>query len=34
VYTAPAAVRGAIRGYLLLVFVFGASHWYVKRQYE
>lgn len=34
VYTAPAAVRGAIWGYLLLVFVFGAAHWYVKRQYE
>jgi hypothetical protein len=34
VYTAPAAVRGMIWGYLLLVFVFGASHWYVKRQYK
>jgi hypothetical protein len=34
VYTAPAAVRGAIWGYLLLVFIFGAAHWYVKRQYE
>lgn len=34
VYTAPAAVRGAIWGYLLLVFLFGAAHWYVKRQYE
>jgi fatty acid desaturase len=34
VYTAPAAVRGAIWGYLLLVFVFGAAHWYVKQQYE
>jgi len=34
VYTAPAAVRGAIWGYLLLVFVFGAAHWYVKRQYS
>jgi hypothetical protein len=34
VYTAPAAVRGAVWGYLLLVFVFGAAHWYVKRQYS
>jgi fatty acid desaturase len=34
VYTAPAVVRGAIWGYLLLVFIFGAAHWYVKRQYE
>ncbi|PSQ62223.1 MAG: hypothetical protein BRD21_06950 [Halobacteriales archaeon SW_8_66_22] len=33
VYTAPAAVRGAIWGYLLLIFIFGAAHWYVKRQY-
>jgi len=34
VYTAPAAVRGAIWGYLLLMIVFGAAHWYVKQQYE
>jgi hypothetical protein len=34
VYTAPAAVRGAIWGYLLLILVFGAAHWFVKRQYE
>jgi len=34
VYTAPAAVRGALWGYLLLVFIFGAAHWYVKRQYN
>jgi hypothetical protein len=34
VYTAPAAIRGALWGYLLLVFIFGAAHWYVKRQYE
>jgi hypothetical protein len=34
VYTAPAAIRGAIWGYLLLTFIFGAAHWYVKRQYE
>ncbi len=34
VYTAPAAIRGAIWGYLLLTFIFGASHWYVKRQYK
>ena len=34
VYIAPAGVRGAIWSYLLLVFVFGAAHWYVKRQYE
>jgi len=33
IYTAPAAVRGAIWGYLLLIFVFVAAHWYVKRQY-
>ncbi|MCU4975546.1 hypothetical protein OB955_22930 [Halobacteria archaeon AArc-m2/3/4] len=33
VYTAPAAVRGALWGYLLLVFIFGASHWVVKRRY-
>lgn len=33
VYTAPAAVRGAIWGYVLLIFIFGAAHWYVKRQY-
>ena len=33
VYTAPAAVRGAIWGYLLLIFIFVAAHWYVKRQY-
>ena len=33
VYTAPAAVRGAIWGYFLLIFIFGAAHWYVKRQY-
>ncbi|PSQ31005.1 hypothetical protein BRD16_04370 [Halobacteriales archaeon SW_6_65_46] len=32
-YTAPAVVRGAIWGYLLLVFIFGAAHWYVKRRY-
>ena len=34
VYTAPAAIRGAIWGYLLLTFIFGVAHWYVKRQYE
>ena len=34
VYTAPAVVRGAVWGYLLLVFVFVAAHWYVKRRYE
>ena len=33
VYTAPAAVRGAIWGYLLLIFIFVAAHWYVIRQY-
>jgi len=32
-YTAPAAIRGAIWGYLLLIFIFGAAHWYVKRRY-
>ena len=34
VYTAPAIVRGAIWGYLLLTFIFGAAHWHVKRQYK
>lgn len=34
VYTAPAAVRGAIWGYLLLIFIFGATHWFVTRQYK
>ncbi len=34
VYTAPAAIRGAIWGYMLLVLIFGAAHWYVKGQYE
>jgi hypothetical protein len=34
VYTAPAAIRGAIWGYMLLVLIFGVAHWYVKRQYE
>ncbi|WP_436903371.1 hypothetical protein [Halovenus halobia] len=34
VYTAPAAIRGAIWGYLLLTFIFGVAHWYVKRQYK
>jgi hypothetical protein len=34
VYTAPAAIRGAIWGYLLLTVIFGAAHWYVKRQYR
>lgn len=33
-YTAPAAIRGALWGYLLLVFIFGAAHWYVKRRYK
>ena len=33
IYTAPAAVRGLVWGYFLLVLVFGAAHWYVKRQY-
>lgn len=33
VYTAPAAVRGAIWGYLLLTVVFGVAHGRVKRQY-
>jgi hypothetical protein len=34
VYTAPAAIRGAIWSYLLLTIIFGGAHWYVKRQYE
>jgi hypothetical protein len=33
-YAVPAVIRGAIWGYLLLIFIFGAAHWYVKRQYE
>jgi len=33
-YTAPAALRGAIWAYLLLIFVFGGAHWYVKRQHN
>ena len=33
-YTVPAVIRGAVWGYLLLTFIFGAAHWYVKRQYE
>jgi len=33
VYTAPAAIRGAVWGYLLLVFVFGAAHWVATRRY-
>ncbi|MUV89905.1 hypothetical protein GJ629_08365 [Halapricum sp. CBA1109] len=33
VYTAPAAARGVIWGYLLLLFVFGVAHWATKRQY-
>lgn len=34
VYTAPAAVRGAIWGYAFLTLIFGVTHWSVKRQYE
>jgi len=34
VYTAPAAVRGAIWGYMLLILVFGAARWYAERQYK
>lgn len=33
VYSAPAVVRGAIWGYLLLIFVFGTAHWLAKRRY-
>ena len=33
VYTAPAIIRGVIWGYMLLILIFGAVHWYVKRQY-
>jgi len=33
-YTAPAGVRGALWGYLLLVFIFVGTHWYVERQYR
>jgi hypothetical protein len=33
-YTPPAVIRGAIWGYLLLVLLFGVSHWYIKRTYE
>lgn len=34
VYTAPAAIRGAVWGYLLLTLIHGCAHWYVKRQYQ
>lgn len=34
VYTAPAAIRGAIWGYALLIAIFTATHWFVKRQYK
>lgn len=33
-YTPPAVITGALWGYLLLVFIFGGAHWYVKRQYD
>lgn len=33
VYTAPAALRGALWGYLLLILVFSAAHWLTGRQY-
>jgi len=33
VYTAPAAVRGAVWGYMLLLLVFGVAHWTTKRRY-
>lgn len=32
-YTAPAAVQGAIWGYMLLILIFLAAHWVAKRQY-
>lgn len=34
VYTIPPTIRGVIWGYLVLVFIFGISHWYVKRSYK
>ena len=34
VYTAPAALRGAIWGYLLLTAIFCAAHWIVQQRYE
>lgn len=33
VYTAPAAVQGAIWGYMLLILIFAAAHWVARRQY-
>lgn len=32
-YTVPPEISGMIGGYFLLIFIFAAAHWYVKRQY-
>lgn len=34
IYTAPAAIRGAIWGYMLLILVFSFSYWLAERRYE
>ncbi|MCL9813666.1 hypothetical protein [Natranaeroarchaeum aerophilus] len=34
IYTAPAALRGAIWGYLLLILVYVGAQWLAKRQYK
>ena len=33
VYTAPAALRGAIWAYMLLILVYAGAHWLTGRQY-
>lgn len=33
IYTAPAAIRGALWGYLLLILIFAAADWVGNRQY-
>jgi len=34
IYTAPAALRGAIWAYMLLILVYVAAQWLAERQYE
>ncbi len=34
IYTAPAALRGAIWGYMALILVYVAAQWLTERQYE
>ena len=33
IYTAPAALRGAIWGYMALILVYIAAQWFTERQY-